>query len=239
MRFPRFCGLGCDKGEDSHEQEQEQILFRDWHVGASRRGTAQGELGDEGDAFAGGDHAGEVIEVQGGGAETRSEPGLPADFLVPDAMRVGVVNLDIEEDLVREVAETHSGTAGERVFGSNQDHQRAAEDFYGFEMPGTGEPGKGRADEADMDLAAGDPIQLLGRHHVGDRDARSGLAARKRARQAGKKLKVAGPIVATRNSPVWPAAASRARFTAVSALANTCRDSRRKTAPASVSATRL
>jgi hypothetical protein len=21
VRFPRFCGLGCDKGEDSHEQE--------------------------------------------------------------------------------------------------------------------------------------------------------------------------------------------------------------------------
>jgi hypothetical protein len=21
LRFPRFCGLGCDKGEDSHEQE--------------------------------------------------------------------------------------------------------------------------------------------------------------------------------------------------------------------------
>ena len=66
-----------------------------------------------------------------------------------------------------------------------------------------------------------------------------GLAARKRARQVGKKLKVAGPIAARRNSPVWPAAASRARFTAVSALANTCRDSRKKIAPASVSATRL
>ena len=66
-----------------------------------------------------------------------------------------------------------------------------------------------------------------------------GKAARKRARQAGKKLKVASPIVARRNSPAWPAAASRARFTAVSALANTCWDSLRKTAPASVSATRL
>src|SRR5258706_9703576 len=149
------------------EQFEAQILFRDGQVGASRRGTAQEELGNEGDAFAGGDHAGEVIDAQGGGAETRSEPGLPADFLGPDATRVGVVNVDLEENLVREVAKTHNGTAGERVFGSDHDHQRAAEDFYGLEMPGTGELVKGRADEAGMDLAAGDPIQLLGRRHLG------------------------------------------------------------------------
>ena len=107
-----------------------------------RRGTAQDELGDEGDAFAGGDHAGEVIDVQGGGAETRSEPGLPADFLGPDAPRVGVVKSDLDKDFIREVAETHHGTAGELVFGSDHDHKRAAEDFYGLEMPGTGELGK-------------------------------------------------------------------------------------------------
>ena len=28
LRFPRFCGLGCDKGEDSHEQEQERSALR-------------------------------------------------------------------------------------------------------------------------------------------------------------------------------------------------------------------
>ena len=52
-----------------------------------------------------------------------------------------VVNPDLEEDLVREVAESHSGTAGERVFGSNHDHKRAAEDFFGLKLLGTGEPG--------------------------------------------------------------------------------------------------
>ena len=101
------------------EQFEAQIRFRNWQVGASRRGTAQDDLGNERDAFAGGDHAGEVIDVQGGGAETRSEPGLATDFLRPDAPRVGVVKSDLEEDLVREVAESHNGTAGERVFGSN------------------------------------------------------------------------------------------------------------------------
>jgi hypothetical protein len=66
-----------------------------------------------------------------------------------------------------------------------------------------------------------------------------GTAARKRAKHAGKKLKFAGPIAARRNSPASPPAASRPRFTAVSAAANTCRDSRRNTEPASVSATWL
>jgi len=28
LRFPRFCGVGCDKGEDSHEQEQERSALR-------------------------------------------------------------------------------------------------------------------------------------------------------------------------------------------------------------------
>jgi hypothetical protein len=28
MRFPRSCGLGCDKGEDSQEQEQERSALR-------------------------------------------------------------------------------------------------------------------------------------------------------------------------------------------------------------------
>ena len=81
------------------------------------------------------------IDVQGGGAETRSEPGLAADFLRPDAPRVGVVKSDLEEDLVREVAESHNGTAGERVFGSNHDHKRAAENFFGLKLLGTWEPG--------------------------------------------------------------------------------------------------
>ena len=39
-------------------------------------GTRKESLGDEGDAFAGGDHAGEVIEVQGGGAETGVNPAF-------------------------------------------------------------------------------------------------------------------------------------------------------------------
>ena len=28
MRFPRFCGLGCDKGKHSHEQEQKRSALR-------------------------------------------------------------------------------------------------------------------------------------------------------------------------------------------------------------------
>ena len=28
VRFPRFCGLGCDKGKDSHEKQQERSALR-------------------------------------------------------------------------------------------------------------------------------------------------------------------------------------------------------------------
>ena len=28
VRFPRFCGLGCDKGKDSHEEQQERSALR-------------------------------------------------------------------------------------------------------------------------------------------------------------------------------------------------------------------
>src|SRR6476660_4093478 len=28
VRFPRFCGLGCDKGKDSHEEQEERSALR-------------------------------------------------------------------------------------------------------------------------------------------------------------------------------------------------------------------
>ena len=28
LRFPRFCGLGCDKGKDSHEEQEERSALR-------------------------------------------------------------------------------------------------------------------------------------------------------------------------------------------------------------------
>lgn len=109
-----------------------QIPFRDWHAGASWRRTALDEIGDERDAFAGRNHAGEDIEVQGGGAETRSEPGLAAKLLRRVPMRVDAVVPDVEKRFLREISQANSGSTRERMFGNKQDDKRAAKNLDGL-----------------------------------------------------------------------------------------------------------
>jgi len=93
-----------------------QIPLRDWHVGASRRGTAPDEIGDQRDSFSRGDHTHEVIEVQGGGAKTRIESGFATDLLRPGAMCLGAIIMNMKKCSSIRSCKRIAGPTRERMF---------------------------------------------------------------------------------------------------------------------------